>query len=118
MLFYVAYKPDSQKELIVNKIFDVLDKGDLYGHIYLFTPNAEVLYKKAITHTEDNSEIFTHKKKGGYYQIVSSVNPAGDRAREHGHIIVYKDLEVGNLYYREWIDFLTSMQVVSEESYG
>ena len=118
MLFYVSFKPDIKQPQVLNKILDVLDENDLYAHIFMFSPNPDVIYKKAITHTEDNSEVWTHKKKNGYYQIVSTVNPAGKKSKELGHIVVYKDLECGNLYYREWVDFLASMKIVSEEDYG
>lgn len=112
MLFYVSYKPDVNKSEVVNKILDVLDESDLYIHIYMWMPHAEILYKKAITHTEDNSDLFTHKK-GGVYKVVHAVNPAGDKARTHGNILVYKDVETGNLYYREWVEFLASMKPIA-----
>lgn len=112
MLFYVSYIPDTNKPEVVNKILDVLDESDLYAHIYMWMPHAEILYKKAITHTEDNSDLFTHKK-GGVYKVVHAVNPAGNKARSHGNIIVYKDVGTGNLYYREWVDFLASMKPIT-----
>ena len=107
MLFYCEYEANGEKGC---RIFDVLNLDDLHLHCYQY--KLEITLSSQITYTEDNSDLFQHKK-GGIYTIAGYPTPAGDEARDVGCIIVYKDIVSGSHYYRPWRNFQASMKRVN-----
>lgn len=54
---------------------------------------------------------YTCKGKGGRYCVLANAMPAGT-SKDRGPVIVYQDIESGDVYYRTLDDFKERMELV------